>query len=249
MLTLKRHSIGLMAIPMLFLLSSCDKELASIQEPTTETPLFTSKMHVYDHTGDQSVEVLISSKSKETLDAWKEENELSLHFDALNYDTELNSADYTSDTEEILPSDNETNYNYPFVSIDIKAVNAEDRFNAYHLKVTNLKKKATSLDKMGGFNTAQEFKLDKRWHNGKICWSEAAPNDELSNTIHYSWSRKWRQFFRKWSYLKSGNLNSLGECSEVYYHGYRLKISVLSNFRNFTISQRKDSNSTWERLY
>lgn len=249
MLYSQRTPVGLIAISILLFLLSCSKEEFSIAEPSRENLLFSTKMHVYDNTGDKSVEILVSSESEETFNVWKKETSLSLHFDDLNYDSELNAAEYTIDAEKPLHSDDEASYSGPFVTIDIQAVNAKDRFNAYHLQVSKLKKKASPLDKMGGFNTAQEFKLDKRWHNGKVCWSEAAPDDDLSNTVHYTWHRKWRQLFRKWNYLTSGNLNSLGECSEIYYHGYRLKVVVLSNFRNFTVSQRKDSNATWERLY
>jgi len=200
-----------------------------------------------DPTTNSSVSIIVGSETEEALNEWLNQNTINLIVEANNYDSHLldleQQSAFTESTDSDLDTSLDTDPDLGIV-ISIESVDIDDSYNKFGVQFA-----ATKGNLAKDFEYDTTVKLPKKHHYGEICWEFATPTPEESNTVQYRWYRKWRTWFRKWTFTRAGNLNQAGDCDEFYYSGNRIKVRVGSNYRNFSVYEKKNSGDSWNEIY
>lgn len=234
---------------------SCEKKQVEANINTSESDgyKFSIPLDVYDESGENRASLEIASNNETALKSWIERYDLKLTFSNEVFDQILDSAPYSH--QESSGSESESSLgSHEGVALFVNEIHADVSLNEYSLSIVDKHKESIgSLDKDADLDLVILYSLDvvfdKRFHNGRICWNPANATSTVPNSVKYRWRKKWRQFFRVWKDAYSGAVDEDTQCDEYYYDGYRIRNFITSNYLNFTLSQRKYSDHTWQVFY
>ncbi len=249
---MKTIHFTLLAFSLFFI--SCEKNPVETTSSESKGYEFSVPLDVFDESGENKASVMISSNDETALYHWIENHDLKITFSNDVFDQILDSAPYHQEESSSSELGNNLDLNPSVVAVYVNKIHADNSFNEYSLSVVSKQKESTgTTDKDADLDLIITYildvVLDKRFHNGKICWNPANETPTVPNSVKYTWRKKWRKYFRVWKNAYSGVVNEDTQCDEFYYHGYRIRNLVTSNYWNFTVSQRKYSDHAWDVFY